>query len=181
MKIKQILRLRFNKANPNKQGITNTFLAIGYLAKQGKVYNIPQNTIIQLLSKLNNDNPNTQDIANTFLALGYLAQKNGINKITSDSTVITKKITDHFFSQQNHKLIETKQLLEAHYRLHHFSNYTLISDQQLETIEAELMKNQPAPNKLQKSALILLNNANQNASIEALVCGYFVLQARFVS
>ena len=65
-------------------------------------------------------------------------------------------------------------MLETHYRFHHYSDYALLSDQQLRTIEAELMKNQPAPNKLQKTALTLLNNANQNASLEALVCGYFV-------
>src|SRR3990167_5492109 len=59
------------------QAIANAILGLGYLAQQGKTYDISPQTINALLEKLtaSDANPNAQHIANTFLGLGYLAQQ----------------------------------------------------------------------------------------------------------
>ena len=79
LSIKKILE----SGKSDSQHISNIFLALGYLAQQGKVYDFPLQNITEMLSKLLTLNPDSQHISNIFLALGYLAQKGKVYDLPS--------------------------------------------------------------------------------------------------
>src|SRR3990167_4091082 len=78
------------------QAIANAILGLGYLAQQGKTYDISPQTINALLEKLtaSDANPTAQHIANIFLGLGYLAQQGKIYDIPAQTiNALLEKLT----------------------------------------------------------------------------------------
>src|SRR3990167_10749871 len=78
------------------QAIANAILGLGYLAQQGKTYDISPQTINTLLGKLtaSDANPTAQHIANTFLGLGYLAQQGKTHVISAQTiNALLEKLT----------------------------------------------------------------------------------------
>ena len=160
----------------NTQDIANVFLALGYLAQQGKTYDIPAESIHNLLSRLLTLNPNTQEIANVFLALGYLAQCFPAFAQPDMTTAYTLYCTALFKKKPllTYCTAEISQLVIATYRIYHTSNVQVLAESDLKALEAELKTQKPTPNALQLGFSEQLIKLNQKTELEALICGFFV-------
>jgi len=126
--------------------------------------------IQELLHKLN-EHSDTQAIANTICALGYLTQQGNIP--IADTYVLKGLIQK--YSHNSYESIELVQIIQTHYRFFHFSNTRLLEKDHLEILEKIIVeKEKPRPNNFQRIALDILERKHKNASLETLVCGYFV-------
>jgi very-short-patch-repair endonuclease len=165
-------------SNGNTQHIANVFLALGYLAQQGKTYNFPPETISDLLKKLSGPKtePEPQHIANVFLSLGYLAQCSSyfrqpkmISVYETVCAALFKKNTLSAYSETG-----ISQLIIAAHRIFHLCQIWILEQSDLKTLETAAQKEKPNPNALQLHFSKQLNELKEKTELEALICGFFV-------